>query len=103
MNGKEDLEELKCKATVEYVDNLLKRISELNKDLAACENELVHIHRLLNEAKKGLEFYTQVNFSIELDSVVEWHDGITSHKLGTKAKQVLDYIDKHWKPSDADK
>lgn len=85
----EKLEEEKCKA-------LLNDISNLRLELSKTKAELSNTCELLSEAKKCLEFYTGNNFSIDMEIIQEWKDGRTACKMGTKAKETLDYIERNW-------
>lgn len=85
----EKLEEEKCEALLNSIDNL--RL-ELNRSKA----ELCNVYKMLTEAKKCLKFYTGSNFSVDMETIQEWKDGQTACNMGTKARETLDYIEKNW-------
>lgn len=85
----EKLEEEKCEA-------LLNNISNLRLELSRSKAELCNTYKLLNEAKKCLEFYTGNNFSIDMEVIKEWKDGQTACNMGARAKETLDYIERNW-------
>lgn len=85
----EKLEEEKCQALLNSIDNL--RL-ELNRSKA----ELCNVYKMLTEAKKCLEFYAGSNFSVDMEVIHEWKDGRTACNMGTKARETLDYIERNW-------
>lgn len=86
----EKLEEEKCEALLNSIDNL-------RYELSKSKVELRNIYKMLTETKKCLEFYAGSNFSVDMEVIKEWKDGRTACNMGTKARETLDYIEKNWK------